>query len=269
MKTISIINLKGGVGKTTTAVSLAELLAEGDKKRKQQGSRILLFDNDKQGNASKLFGVYDRDIAAAACRILKTGSITGNIINTDNQNMDIIPCNYFMELAELALKADRRHAQHNRYKSALEEVAGQYDYCIIDNPPDLGMNVINALVATDEIIIPVWLDEYSLDGLEELIEQINQIRTLNPKAKLAGCLITDFEKTDTSEAAELWLRTKSNCPVFTQKIRHSKKAKDATIYKMTPCRYSVRSGAAQDYKKFVAEYVNLYGHMAMAAVERR
>lgn len=255
MKTISIINLKGGVGKTTTAASLAELLAEGDRKRKQSGSRVLLFDNDKQGNTSKLFGVYNRDTEAAACRILKTGRIVGNIMDTNNPNMDIISCNYFMELAELSLKADSKHAQHDRYKSALEEVSEQYDYCIIDNPPDLGMNVINALVATDEIIIPVWLDAYSLDGLEELVEQIELIRTLNPKAKLAGCLITDFEKTDTSEAAETWLRKKSCCPVFTQKIRHSKKAKDATIYKKTPCSYSIRSGAAQDYKKFVAEYL--------------
>lgn len=69
MKTISVINLKGGVGKTTTATSLAELLAEGDKKRKRPGSRVLLFDNDKQGNASKLFGVYDREHEAQACRI--------------------------------------------------------------------------------------------------------------------------------------------------------------------------------------------------------
>ena len=108
------------------------------------------------------------------------------------ENMDIVTCNYFMELAELAIKADQEHAQHDRYKTALEEVSGQYDFCIIDNPPDLGMNVINAMVAADEIIIPVCLDAYSLDGLEELVEQINQIRALNPKTRLAGVLITDL-----------------------------------------------------------------------------
>lgn len=267
MKTISVINLKGGVGKTTTATSLAELLAEGDKKRKRPGSRVLLFDNDKQGNASKLFGVYDREHEAQACKILKTGRIAGNIKDTKEPNMDIIPCNYFMELAELEIKADQEHAQHERYKAALEEVAGYYDYCIIDNPPDLGMNVINALVATDEIIIPVYLDAYSLDGLEELVEQINQIRALNQKAHLSGVLIADYEKTDTSEEAEAWLRNRSGFPVFIQKIRHSKKVKDATIYGQTPCHYNIRSGAAQDYKKFVAEYTGLYGHQV--AGERR
>ena len=235
MKTVAIINLKGGVAKTTTAVSLAELLAEGDKRRKRPGSRVLLFDNDKQGNASRIFGAYERE------------------------NMDIVTCNYFMELAELEIKADTVNTQHGRYKSALGEIDGKYDFCIIDNPPDLGMNVINAMVAADEIIIPVCLDAYSLDGLEELVEQINQIRALNPKTRLAGVLITDYEKSDTSEAAESWIRTKSGCPVFSQKIRHSKKAKDATFYRLTPLHYSIRSGAAQDYKAFAAEYVQKFG----------
>lgn len=265
MKTISIINLKGGVGKTTTAVSLAEYLMMGDQKTKRPGSRVLLFDNDKQGNASRLYGQYSLEAEAEACRILKTGTIKGNIKATADYNLDLVPCNYFMELAELEIKADAAHSQHERYKNALAEISGQYDYCIIDNPPDLGINVINAMVATDEIIIPVWLDAYSLDGLEELTEQISNIRELNPKARLAGCLITDYEKTETADAAEAWVRYKSGCPVFKVKIRHSRKAKDATIYKMTPGSYSPRSGIAQDYKAFVREYVELYGHTDEAA----
>ncbi|MCH5340073.1 MAG: ParA family protein [Acetatifactor sp.] len=265
MKTISIINLKGGVGKTTTAVSLAEYLMLGDQKTKRHGSRVLLFDNDKQGNTSRLHGQYSPDAEAEACRILKTGTIKGNIKQTGYFNMDLIPCNYFMELAELEIKADAVHSQHERYKSALAEVATQYDYCIIDNPPDLGINVINAMVATDEIIIPVWLDAYSLDGLEELTEQIANIQTLNPKASLAGCLITDYEKTETAEAAETWIRHKSGCPVFETKIRHSRKAKDATFHKMPPGRYNSRSGIAQDYKAFVREYASMFGHRDEAA----
>ena len=267
MKIVSVINLKDGCSKTTTAVSMAELLAEGDKKRKRPGSRVLLFDNDKQGNASRMFEVYNRDQEAEACRIMRTGHMGENSIRrvsgiAEDEKLDVIPCNYFMELAELAVKADQDHAQHDRYKTALGEVAGEYDYCIIDNPPDLGMNVINAMVATHEIIIPVCLDAYSLDGLEELVEQINQVKALNRKARIAGVLITDYEKSDTSEAAESWLRAKSGCPVFSQKIRHSTKAKDATFYHQTPTRYSVRSGAAQDYKAFVAEYVQKFGNLA-------
>lgn len=267
MKTVAIINLKGGVAKTTTAVSLAELLAEGDKRRKRPGSRVLLFDNDKQGNASRIFGAYEREQEAGACRIIKTGRIAGNIRDTEVENMDIVTCNYFMELAELEIKADTVNTQHGRYKSALGEIDGKYDFCIIDNPPDLGMNVINAMVAADEIIIPVCLDAYSLDGLEELVEQINQIRALNPKTRLAGVLITDYEKSDTSEAAETWLREKSGLPVFNTIIRHSKKVKDSTFYHKTPITYCVRSGAAQGYKNFILEYMNK-PHMAAEQKER-
>ena len=130
---------------------------------------------------------------------------------------------------------------------------GNYDCCIIDNAPDLGMNVINALVAADEIIIPVNLDCYSLDGLEELVDQVNNVRQLNRKAHIAGVLITDYEKSDTSEAAETWLREKSGLIVFNTIIRHSKKVKDSTFYHKTPIAYSVRSGAAQGYKNFILE----------------
>lgn len=264
MKTVSIINMKGGVAKTTTAVSMAELLASGDKRRKRKGCRVLLLDNDKQGNASRLFGVYDREQEAGACRIIKTGHMEEKSIRrvsgiTVDECPDIIPCNYYMELAELEIKADAMNAQHDRYKSALGEVDGQYDYCIIDNPPDLGMNVINAMVASDEIIIPVRLDSYSLDGLIELTDQINQIKALNPKMFIAGILIVDYEKSDTSETAETWLRTASGYPVFKCKIRHSRKVMGATFYRQTPMKYSVRSGASQDYKSFMDEYIRKFG----------
>lgn len=160
-----------------------------------------------------------------------------------------------MELAENEIRADQESPQHDRYKAALAAVAGEYDYCIVDNPPDLGINVINAIVATDEVIIPVNLDGYSLDGLEELAAQVKNIRALNPKVRIAGCLVTDFEKSDYAEAAEIWLRTKSGLHVYSQHIRHYKKAKDATIAKKTITKFCIRSGAAQDYKKFMAEYM--------------
>ena len=266
MKVISIINLKGGVGKTTTATSLAELLAIGDEKRKRKGSRVLLLDNDKQGNTSQLFEAYNPNEEAAAVRVIKSGKIEEKDLVAAGRGLDLIPCNYFMELAELEIKADAKNRQHDRYKKALAAVSANYDYCVIDNPPDLGMNVINALMATDEIIIPVSLDAYSLDGLEEQMEQIRQLKQLNHKMSVAGCLITNRERTDTAEAAEEWLRKKSGCPVFTTIIRHNKRANDATIYKKTPLRHNPRSGMALDYRKFVQEYWQLYGiHPAAGA----
>ena len=155
----------------------------------------------------------------------------------------------------LDLQNDRASKQHNRYKEALDSVGDIFDYCIIDNPPDLGLNVVNALVASQEIIIPLHLDDYSMDGLDMLVEQIMSMRIFNPDIKLAGCLITGFEKTETSVAAEEWLREKSGQPVFERHIRHFKRAKDATFMHQSLITYCIRSGDAQDYKKFVEEYM--------------
>lgn len=261
MKIICTLNLKGGCAKTTTAVSMAELLATGFKSKHGtvKPGKVLLFDNDKQGNASRLFDAYQGETESPAAAVLKNATFKGNTIrHTKIKNLDIVPCNYFMELAELEIKADTDTPQHDRYRRAFEELKntptfGNYDCCIIDNAPDLGMNVINALVAADEIVIPVSLDCYSLDGLEELVDQVNNVRQLNRKAHIAGVLITDYEKSDTSEAAETWLREKSGLPVFNTIIRHSKKVKDSTFYHKTPIAYSVRSGAAQGYKNFILE----------------
>lgn len=257
MKTICILNLKGGCAKTTTAVSMAELLAAGFERKgiKVLKSRVLLFDNDKQGNASRLFELYQNSRESPAAAVLKTGRMAGNIRHTKVKGLDIVPCNYFMELAELAVKSDTENKQHLRFRQALEGVKEKYDFCIIDNAPDMGMNVINALVAADEIIIPVNLDCYALDGLEELVAQVEYIRQLNRKTKLSGILITDYEKSNTSEAAEMWLRAKSGLPVFDTVIRHSGKVSESTFYKKTPVAYSVRSSAAQGYKSFVREYL--------------
>ena len=238
MKTISIANLKGGVHKTTTAVSMAELIADRYQKK------VLLLDNDKQGNASRLFRLYNPESLRGAPDMIKTREARKNMVQTENQNLSIIPCNYYMEQAVLDLQNDRASKQGDIF-----------DYCIIDNPPDLGLNVVNALVASQEIIIPLHLDDYSMDGLEMLVEQIMSMRIFNPDIKLAGCLITGFEKTETSVAAEEWLREKSGQPVFERHIRHFKRAKDATFMHQSLITYSIRSGAAQDYKKFVEEYM--------------
>lgn len=248
MKTIAVINLKGGCGKTTTVIAMADLL---DRK---YNKRILIIDNDKQGNAAKAMRCYDADAPAYTGEMLLSADAAGNIIHTYRENIDIIPCNLKMELAETGIKKEQG-AQHDRYRRALEKVREEYDYCIIDNPPSIGISVINAIVAADDIIIPVQQDEWSISGLTELTEQIQNIRTLNPDARIAGCLITDYEKSDTSEAAEQWLRTRSGQPFFKQKIRHTRKVKDSTHYRQAVTEYSRRSAAAQDYRKFMMEYM--------------
>ena len=251
MKVLCILNLKGGVGKSTTAIAMSHLL------NAKKSKRVLLIDNDPQGNTSRIFECYDPSIEAGAMDMILTRKAKRNIWNTLYEGIDIIPCNLMMESAVKEVLLDTETIQHDRYSEALQEIKEGYDYCIIDNPPGIGMNVINALIASDEIIIPVNLDIWSLDGLEELVQQVRQIMLLNSDARIAGILITNYERSETSEAAERWLRERIDLPIFKQKIRHSKKVKDSTIYHKPITEFSVRSSAAQDYKKFVEEYLEV------------
>lgn len=125
MKIICTLNLKGGCAKTTTAVSMAELLATGFKSKRGtvKPGKVLLFDNDKQGNASRLFDAYQGETESPAAAVLKNATFKGNTIrHTKIKNLDIVPCNYFMELAELEIKADTDTPQHDRYRRAFEEL---------------------------------------------------------------------------------------------------------------------------------------------------
>lgn len=249
MKTISIINLKGGVGKTTTAMAMAWLMSE------KQGKSVLVVDNDKQGNASRMMGLYRRQVPGGTSRMLRNREAWNYIENTRYSKIYMLTCNMFMEREEKEVLMDRNSTQHDRYRVALQKVKEYFDYCIIDNPPDLGISVINALTASDDIIIPVQLENWSLDGLEELTEQVRSIMQINKTARIEGVLVTDYEKSKTSEAALQWLREKSGQKVFRTVIRHSKAAKDSTIYHQPLPEYSIRCGASQDYKRFMVEYM--------------
>lgn len=249
MKTISIINLKGGVGKTTTALAMAYLLSE------KQGKSVLLVDNDKQGNASRMLELYKRSISGGTSRMLRNREAWSYIQNTRFQNLYMLTCNMFMEREEKEVLIDQNSLQHDRYRTALQRVNGYFDFCIIDNPPDLGISVINALMASDDIIIPVQLENWSLDSLEELTGQVQKIMQINIESRIAGILVTDYEKSKTSEATLQWLREKSGQQVFRTVIRHSKAAKDSTIYHQPLPEYSIRCGASQDYKRFMVEYM--------------
>lgn len=247
MKTIAIINLKGGVGKTTTAINIATLLAN------KHGKRVLLYDNDPQGNASQFFECYDNhglmDTCGAA-QILRKGS-PGKF---NSYGIDVINANISLLEADNALRASTER-QDNRIKEYLQESAPEYDYCIIDNPPSLLMCTINALCAADEVIIPVMLDNWALDGVETITEQIEELKALNDSLKIAGILLTNYRTSMENETAEEWLRKNCKYKVFDTKIRRSDKAVAATYYKQPLEEYSPRSAAAVTYRKFVNEYL--------------
>lgn len=252
MKTISIINLKGGVAKTLTAVSMAHILAVF------HAQRVLLIDNDKQGNTSKAFGVHSYDEKSLS-DILTARRIDPHevIKKTRFANIDVLPANMTLIRANLEVMMDSTRPQQTRLRAALGAVAGEYDYCIIDNAPDINISTINALVASDDVIIPIKIDKYAFDGLAELKEQIEDTRDgLNPRLRLAGCLITCFIRADAEKQGEEWLRSRTEYPVFDTRIRYSEKVTESTFSESPIVEYSRRSGAAMDYIAFVREYLN-------------
>ena len=152
---------------------------------------------------------------------------------------------------------DSSRPQQPRLRAALHRIADQYDYCLIDNAPDINISIINALVASDEVIIPVMIDPYAFDGLTELMHQIEITREeLNPGLHLRGCLITCFQHVDGERQGEEWLRRNLNCPVFTTHIRYSSKVVDSSFKGKPIAEYSIRSGTAHDYMAFVCEYLD-------------
>lgn len=252
MKTISIINLKGGVAKTISATNIAHILAT------VHGKRVLIVDNDKQGNASKLFKRHSYDKPSVSEIMTVRGVNTHDVIcKTDYPNLDIIPSNMTLLKANLQVLLDSSRPQQTRFKNAFKAIEDEYDYCIIDNAPDINISTINALVASDEVLIPIKIDNFAFDGLKELLEQIeNTKEELNPKLNLRGCLVTSYQKNDVNVQGKEWLMAQSEYHVFDTHIRRTEKVDESTFATMPILEYSKRCGAARDYLNLVEEYLN-------------
>lgn len=252
-----MLNLKGGVGKTLTTVNMAYEMH-------RRGYRVLLIDNDMQGNLSKAFRRYNPDTYCGTAALLSGAWQQADelIQHTDYAGIDIIDANMSLLGASWSLTVCKGKVQTGRYKRLKETMTeyeadgtawGKYDYCLIDNPPDIAMNVINALEITDEVIVPVKIDEWAMEGLYVLMEQIQDATAYNEGLKLAGVLITEYKKTDGEEAGREWLLRQDGIKVMGT-IRYSKKVAESTFVFKPTYEYSPCSGAAQDYKKFVTEY---------------
>lgn len=254
MRVISIINLKGGVGKTFTAANMAHILSN-------QGKSVLLVDNDKQGNLSKLFGVYQDDVAVGTAKLLRgrfKNVISLSEILPGYAVMDIIPANMSLLQATNDLTATQDADQVERFKPLLQayplEPDKPYDYIIIDNPPDLGLNVINALAISDDVIVPTKIDSWALEGLDVVIETVEELKQINSKLQFMGALVTMWQNDDANRAGWEWLQEKGYL-LFHTRIWYSKAAAESTFFGQTITEYKPRSWTARDYKRFVAEYL--------------
>ena len=203
MRIAAIINLKGGVGKTITSINAAYVLSE-------MGHKVLIVDNDKQGNTSKFFGVHSYDHGSLADVMAKGASAAEVIRHTEFKNIDVIPANMELLTANKAVLLDTTRPQQIRIKNALEAVQGEYDYCIIDCAPDINMSVINALTAADEFIIPIKIDNFTLDGVKEIMSQAEEIKKyFNPALTYRGGLITSYRNNEVNIQGREYLRSQT------------------------------------------------------------
>ena len=254
MKVLSIINLKGGVGKTISSANIGYILAE------LHNYKVLLIDNDKQGNLSKIFNRHNYELPGVEEIMTNRNVDVFDLIqNTEYKNLDIITANMKLLTANLEVIKNENIVQETRVRQALKQIEKYYDYCIIDNAPDINISTINALVASDEVIIPVKIDDFGFDGLKELITQINNTRlSLNENLVFLGCFITQYVRNEVNKQGKEWLKEQNEYPVFDTHIRRTEKIDESTFAKMPINLYSKRCGAAVDYKRLVEEYLSEY-----------
>jgi chromosome partitioning protein len=251
IKTVSIINLKGGVGKTISAANIAHILAT------IHNFKVLLADNDKQGNISKMFGLHNENAPSISDVLTVRGmNLNGIIKPTVFANLDVLPANMSLLEANREVLLDVNRPQQTRFSKAFESIAGRYDYCIIDNAPDINISTINAMTASDDIIIPVKIDKFTFDGLNELQKQIAVTREeFNPRLAVRGCLITSYQNNEVNRQGEAYLRENSTYPVFVTRIRRTEKVDESTFASAPILEHSRRCAAAKDYIAFVEEYL--------------
>lgn len=185
-KTVSILNQKGGVGKTTTAVNLSAAIGA-------RGYKLLLVDIDPQGNSTSGYGINKREIKNSSYEVL-TGELKASeaIIHTEFEGVDLIPAN--MNLAGAELEIIDMKNRESILKNSLAEIWENYDYIFLDCPPSLGLITLNALTASDTFLVPIQCEYYALEGLSQLMATARKIKQLyNPYLDIEGVLLTMYD----------------------------------------------------------------------------
>ncbi len=248
MKAICVFNQKGGVGKTTTVVNLSAALG-------LKGKKVLVIDLDPQGNSSSGFGVDKVDLQNTVYDLfIQNTELDKVICKTGSKNVDIIPSNTSLSGVEVELINTTN--RESVLKSAIEGGDG-YDYIIMDCPPSLGVLSINALTASDSVLIPIQSEYYALEGVSQLVETINLVkRSLNKDLEVEGVLISMFDgrnnlSLEVVEEVKKYFKNK----VFKSIIPRNVRLAEAPSYGESIFDYDSKSKGAVAYEKLAKEII--------------
>lgn len=242
---ISLINHKGGVGKTTTTLNLGKALAI-------EGKRVLVIDIDPQANLSQSVGIDNppQSIYETLCNDIPLP------IRNVSENFDIVPAELGLSTAEIQLQAEQVTG-YFKLAGALELVVEDYDYILIDCPPSLGTLTINALLASNEIIIIIEPQYLAIKGLTTILDLHQKLKkSLNKTLSIAGFLFTQVNKTVISKNIMEQVRTKYKDLVFKTIIRQNVKITEASASKKDIFAYDAECSGAIDYLEFAKEIIN-------------
>ena len=246
-RVLAVVNQKGGVGKTTTTVNLAAALA-------QAGKRVLLVDLDPQGNATMGSGVDKRTVARTVYHaLLGLGELPGIRTRSEKGGYDLVPANRDLAGAEVELV--ELPSRETRLKAALERVAADYDYVLIDCPPSLSLLTVNALAAAQRVLIPMQCEYYALEGLSDLVGTIKRVRAnLNPGLEIAGLLRTMYDPRNTlSQQVSQELEQHFGDKVFRTLVPRNVRLAEAPSYGVPAVVWDASSKGAQAYVALAGE----------------
>jgi chromosome partitioning protein len=242
---ISIVNHKGGTGKTTTTLNLGAALAK-------RGCRVLLVDLDAQGNLSYSLGATDA-IVTLSDVLFEEASLQDAIVSCEG--MHLLPGN--MKLADVELALSKIEDRYTVLAHALQPIATNYDYILVDCPPALSLLTVNALSASEGIIIPLQLEVLSVRGLDLMLQSVARVQqSLNPDLCVLGVLpvLVDKRKNLNAEIVS-YIQDNYKLKIFKSYIRANVKASEAPSFGASVIQYAPTSSSAQDYISFAAEFV--------------
>jgi chromosome partitioning protein len=252
-RVIAIANQKGGVGKTTTAVSLSACLAAAEKK-------TLILDIDPQANATSGFGVDNKKLEKCIYEVLINNSTwEGAILDTELSYLKLIPSHIKLVGAEIELV--NRDNREFTLRKALTSIRNDYDYVLIDCPPSLGLLTINALTATDTVLIPIQCEYYALEGLTQLLNTIRLVQKhLNQELSIEGVLLTMFDpRLNLSRQVAEDVRRYFAGRVFNTIINRNVRLSEAPSFGKPIILYDVNSKGAENYLALTQEILAYEG----------